>query len=371
MEDYLSEVKQRGLNTAQMTEVKEGLKTLTTDQVDTYAIPDYDNMQMQEIRLGLEHGLTADQMAIFKNPSIPWEAMNHSRIKIENANVIDARAKSKLHALRLRNVFIALLIILMLGIGTVCAVVGKRYYDFTQQDLTLKLVADEVTVDYAQGFNPMDYVESYTKDEEVQLVLPDAIDTKVLGATSVIYTVKNPVKSITKEMTVHVIDRKNPTITLSNQEVTLTRDQDKFSCRAYLTSAIDDVDGDLTKKVTCNDADPTKNEQDIVYSVVDSAGNKAEAHLKLTFKDPPPPPEPEKIIVYRDPVMTPATTGENVPAAPLAPVQSHGSQSFMFADGYDMDSGYQACIVAGSAHGAYTCQPLQSDGIYTGYQLTY
>lgn len=99
--DYLTEVKQRGLNNAQMTEVKEGLKTLTTDQVDTYAQLDYDNLQMQEIRLGLEHGLTADQMAIYANPSIPWDAMNHSRIKIENANVIDARAKTKLHALRL------------------------------------------------------------------------------------------------------------------------------------------------------------------------------------------------------------------------------------------------------------------------------
>ena len=32
--DYLSEVKTRGLNSAQMTEVYEGLKKLTTDQVD-------------------------------------------------------------------------------------------------------------------------------------------------------------------------------------------------------------------------------------------------------------------------------------------------------------------------------------------------
>lgn len=367
MVDYLTEVKQRGLNTAQMTEVKEGLKTLTTDQVDTYAQPDYDNLQMQEIRLGLEHGLTADQMAIYANPSIPWEAMNHSRIKIENADVIDARAKTKLHALRLRNVCIAMLIVLLLGCSTAGIVVGKRYYDFLQQDLTLDLSNEEVTLDYGQGFNPMDYVTDYTQAEDVQLKLPDAIDTKVLGTTSVIYTISNPVKSEQKELKVRVVDQKAPMITLSNQEVTLTRGQDKFACKAYLTSAVDDVDGDLTQQVQCSKEDENKNEQDITYSVTDAAGNGAEAHLSLKLKDPPPPPEPEKIVIYRD--NKPSASSGTVPAQ--APPQTHGSQSFMFADGYNMDSGYQACIVAGSQHGAYTCQPIQSDGIYTGYQLKY
>lgn len=148
--DYLSEVKTRGLNSAQMTEVYEGLKKLTTDQVDLYAKPEYDNMQMQEIRLGLEHGLTPDQMAVFMNPEISWEAMNHNREKIENANVIDKRAKAKLHAQWLHIMFIALLIITLIGTASVGAYLFHQYQMLQNQNLTLILTADEVTLDYGQ-----------------------------------------------------------------------------------------------------------------------------------------------------------------------------------------------------------------------------
>ena len=117
--DYLSEVKYRGLNSAQLTEVYEGLKKLTTDQVDLYAKPEYDNMQMQEIRLGMEHGLSPDQMAVFMNPEISWESMNHNRVKIENANVIDKRAKANLYAQRLRNMFIVVLRVTLVGTDSV------------------------------------------------------------------------------------------------------------------------------------------------------------------------------------------------------------------------------------------------------------
>ena len=146
--DYLSEVKTRGLNSAQMTEVLEGLKNLATDQVDLYAKPEYDNMQMQEIRLGLEHGLTPDQMAVFMNPEISWEAMNHNRVKIENANVIDKRAKAKLHAQRLRNIFIVLLIVTLIGTALVGAYLFRQYQVMQNQDLNLVLTADEITLDY-------------------------------------------------------------------------------------------------------------------------------------------------------------------------------------------------------------------------------
>ena len=40
-------------------EVEEGLKNgLDTEQIDIFAKSEYDHMQMQEIRLALEHGFT-------------------------------------------------------------------------------------------------------------------------------------------------------------------------------------------------------------------------------------------------------------------------------------------------------------------------
>ena len=375
--DYLSEVKTRGLNSAQMTEVYEGLKKLTTGQVDLYAKPEYDNMQMQEIRLGLEHGLTPDQMAVFMNPEISWEAMNHNREKIENANVIDKRAKAKLHAQWLRIMFIALLIITLIGTASVGAYLFHQYQMLQNQNLTLILTADEVTLDYGAAFNPIDYVQDYTKEDGVELILPDVIDTHQIGKTEVLYKIKNRIKTETSVMTVNVVDQSSPDITLSTHEVTLTRGQDTFSGKSYLSSAEDNTDGDLTDNVTWNDPDESLNDQDVIYSVTDSSGNTGTAVLTLHYKDPDPVPETEKIIVYQNSGESASDNTQSSSSRPAdssgsAVQQSHGSQNFMFSDGYDMDSAYQTCIAAGSAAGTYQCTPISDgDGIYTGYQLTY
>ena len=377
--DYLSEVKTRGLNSAQMTEVLEGLKNLATDQVDLYAKPEYDNMQMQEIRLGLEHGLTPDQMAVFMNPEISWEAMNHNRVKIENANVIDKRAKAKLHAQRLRNIFIVLLIVTLIGTALVGAYLFRQYQVMQNQDLNLVLTADEITLDYGAAFNPIDYVEDYTKEDGVELILPDAIDTHQIGKTEVLYKIKNRIKTETAELTVNVVDKSPPDITLSTHEVTLTRGQNTFSGKAYFSSAADNADGDLTDSMTWNDPDESLNDQDITYSVTDSSGNTGIAVLTLHYKDPDPVPEPEKIIVYQNSgepnsgsTQSSFSSSTDSSGSAAQQSQTHGSQDFMFSDGYDMDSAYQACIAAGSVVGTYQCTPISDgDGIYTGYQLTY
>ena len=377
--DYLSEVKYRGLNSAQLTEVYEGLKKLTTDQVDLYAKPEYDNMQMQEIRLGMEHGLSPDQMAVFMNPEISWESMNHNRVKIENANVIDKRAKANLYAQRLRNMFIVILIVTLVGTVSVGAYLFHHYQMLQNQNLILTLTADEVTLDYGAVFNPIDYVEDYTKEDGVELILPDVIDTHQIGKTEALYTIKNRVKTETAGLTINVVDQSPPDITLSNHEVTLTRGQDAFSGKAYLSSAADNADGDLTDRVTWNDPDESLNDQDITYTVTDSSGNIGRDVLTLHYKDPDPVPEPEKIIVYQNSgepnsASTQASSSSSADSSGSAAQQSqtHGSQYFMFSDGYDMDSAYQACIAAGSAVGTYQCTPISDgDGIYTGYQLTY
>ena len=377
--DYLSEVKYRGLNSAQLTEVYEGLKKLTTDQVDLYAKPEYDNMQMQEIRLGMEHGLSPDQMAVFMNPEISWESMNHNRVKIENANVIDKRAKANLYAQRLRNMFIVILIVTLVGTVSVGAYLFHHYQMLQNQNLILTLTADEVTLDYGAVFNPIDYVEDYTKEDGVELILPDVIDTHQIGKTEALYKIKNRVKTETAGLTINVVDQSPPDITLSNHEVTLTRGQDAFSGKAYLSSAADNADGDLTDRVTWNDPDESLNDQDITYTVTDSSGNIGRDVLTLHYKDPDPVPEPEKIIVYQNSgepnsASTQASSSSSADSSGSAAQQSqtHGSQDFMFSDGYDMDSAYQACIAAGSAVGTYQCTPISDgDGIYTGYQLTY
>ena len=198
-------------------------------------------------------------------------------------------------------------------------------------------------------------------------------------------------KSVSKELVLNVVDGDSPVIKLNKKEVTLTRGEDEFSCKAYLSSADDTVDGDLTDRVACASKDTDdgkisekKDKQTVEYSVKDKAGNVGTAELILKFNDPKPEPTP--VIIYQNSESGRTSnngssgggnSGYVAPQQPAPqqpapqPQQSHGTQYFMFSDGYDFDSAYNACVAAGSAHGAYSCNPLMSDDIYTGYRLDY
>lgn len=125
-----------------------------------------------------------------------------------------------------------------------------------------------------------------------------------------------------------------------------------------------------------------KDKQEVEYSVKDKAGNVGTAELILKFNDPKPEPTP--VIIYQNSGSSGSgrtsnngssgggNSGYAAPQQPAPqPQQSHGTQYFMFSDGYDFDSAYNACVAAGVAHGAYSCNPLMSDDIYTGYRLDY
>ena len=370
MDDYLEKIRKRGLNSFQMHEVEEGLKNgLDTEQIDIFAKSEYDHMQMQEIRLALEHGFTLKQISVFLDPSINYEAMNHARIKLQNENVIEEKARAKLHAMQLKNLFVVILILFLIGVAVVGGYFGRKYWLIFNQPMELELKSTQIDLGYGDAFNPIDYIDEYTKADGVQLVLPNAIDTKHIGQVKVIYTLKNQLKSISKELTVNIQDKNAPVITLNTKDVTLTRTKDSFNGKSYLSSAMDDVDGDVTEHVTWTNPDESINDQTITYSVKDKAGNESHSVLSLHYKDPEPAPTPETIVIYQ-----PSGGGGNTSGGETPPSisTSHGTQYFMFSDGYNLDSGYSACIAAGSAFGAYSCEPIMGgDGLYKGYKLSY
>ena len=155
-----------------------------------------------------------------------------------------------------------------------------------------------------------------------------------------------------------VVDKDAPVITLRETNVSMYR-TDTFSCEAYIQSATDNVDGDLSKNVKCSSIDTTKDTQVVTYSVEDSQHNKAEATLNLHLSDKPAP-TPD-VIYVEVPSQGNNGSGQIAPSTST----SHGTQYFMFSDGYNLDSGYSACIATGSGYGAYSCEPIMgSDGLY-------
>ena len=306
MNEILKKYREMGLNDFQLQEIEEGLKHgLSVNQIEIYAKDCYDNMQMQEIRLGLEHGLSEPQMAVFLHPNISYEEMRYNRQQIEDLNVINEHANADLLKKRISiigRVLIVIAVIVAVGAGLY---VGREYIQAEFQTIELELDKAEATVNYGDSFIPLEHVKNYTKEDGVELILPQEIDTKKIGKQTLIYTVKNKMKSVSKELVLNVVDGDSPVIKLNKKEVTLTRGEDEFSCKAYLSSADDTVDGDLTDSVTCASKDTDdgkisekKDKQTVEYSVKDKTGNVGTAELILKYNDPKPEPTP--IIIYQN-----------------------------------------------------------------------
>ena len=388
MADYLNIAKSRGLDDFEMNEVRLGIQHgLTTTQVDLYAQNKYNSLQMKEIRLGLEHGLTDEQMSVFLNPAIEYDVMQHNRIKIEQGNVIDETRKTDLRNKKIANIRNALIAMVLMAIALVGSFYGKAYYDLLHQDLYIQF-SEDVVIEYGHYFLPASYIEDYPKGENIEIVFPDTVQLDRLGEHVFVYQIQNPIKSVSQELKVTCIDSTAPVITLNQYSVTLTKGTDRFIPEEYIISASDNVDGDLTDLISY-DYEKKETNQTVLYSVADSSGNSSEVELTLKWKDPP---EPE-IVYVEKPVNTPSNNGSSpstissssstgtpnagtgsLPAAtvPQPPTQVHGTKTFMFADGYDLDSGYSACVVAMNSIGYGSCTAIVGgDGLYIGYQLDY
>lgn len=313
MGNYIDECRARGLNPDQMNEVILGLKHhLTTTQVDLYAQEKYDFMQMQEIRLGLENGLSEKQMSVFLDSSIDYKAMRINRMQLEDVNAVNEHASVDLIKKQVGIGFRILLILAVLFFLLVGSYFGKKYFDVWNQPMQINLKTDRIELNYGETFDPIQYIENYTKADGIQLILPSHVNTRRIGQTKVIYTVKNLLKSVSKELI-------------------------------------------------------------ITYHVKDKAGNATKEMLSLHYKDPISEPKPE--------ISTSSTTNKKPEGSsqnnsggvsPPAKSQSHGTRYFMFSDGYNLDSGYRACVATGKKIGTYSCEPIMGkDGIYKGYKLTY
>jgi len=154
---------------------------------------------------------------------------------------------------------------------------------------------------------------------------------------------------------------------------------DDFHASEYIEEASDNVDGNLKDKVTETELDTSKDEQMITYTVSDSSGNTETAKLKVPLDRIPviATPAPAEDQSSRDET---SRSGEQASSQATSSTISNNTENgsrtgetkyYWFTDGYDIDSAYNACKVDGSAYGAYTCEPMMVNGLYTGYKLTY
>ncbi|QRG86070.1 hypothetical protein [Bulleidia sp. zg-1006] len=284
------------------------------------------------------------------------------------------------------------------------AFLGYKYYDmFFHKQITFK---KSLVLPFQQKeIYPFDVVEKIDgkaiKEYEIKedtlfigrwkLVANRRVDLSKVGKTSVVFTTneKNP---RIFEKVIEVKDVTPPMVVFKKTKITLLKSQLKdFKYSDNIAEISDDYEGkdgivvEARSQLSIIDS---IGEKEFVVVANDRSGNQKEYSFLVEIKeDPVPEKKIEKEIIYKDRIIYKPTTSPSKSQTTIKPKLSqsttkakvspsnnhiHGSQRFLFSNGYNMDTGYKACTAKGDHYSNYSCTPMKNkDGIYIGYLLEY
>jgi len=149
--------------------------------------------------------------------------------------------------------------------------------------ITLKS-GNHITVDYKSEFKVEDYMTiTDNMDNQVKVEVKNEVDTTLLDKEQefTVVATDSAGNSAKEKLTAIVKDITGPNIVLTTHKVTVYKG-DNINLASYLTSAIDNTDGDMKSQVTYNTIDTSSTGlKTVIYSATDSKGNKSEARLDV------------------------------------------------------------------------------------------
>ena len=154
--------------------------------------------------------------------------------------------------------------------------------DMQAPEITLKSGSD-ITVDYGSEFKWQDYVSiSDNLDTNIRPKVEGTIDTKQLNQQKEMTIIATDGAGNSSKVTLNatVKDITGPNIVLSTNKVSVDKGSN-VDLKSYITSAVDNLDGDMKDKISFNTIDTsTTGVKTVTYTGVDSAGNKSEVQLQ-------------------------------------------------------------------------------------------
>ena len=256
----------------------------------------FDNLQLRQIRLGLEQDL---DVSAYARTSMPCEEMEKIRERLlkeqserdlaaeEEKHLEQQQIRTEVNRRKLRNTLSFLRIILATGmIGVVAGVFlfGREIYKIYSEDLFITFRKDEVILEYRESFIPEDQIKEYSEGSNIMIIYP-TFTADELGEYTVTYQLSNGLKTIREDLKIRVIDSTPPVIRLKEKEIRLIRDYDEFVPEDLIDVVSDNYDQD--PDVTIGELDWNLDEQDIRYFAKDSSGNGSEAVLHVFVEDKP------------------------------------------------------------------------------------
>ena len=289
---------EQGFQNYQIEEIFLAVKNgVDEDLINKYLVNvDLDNLQMIQVRKGLQDGL---DVSLYARNTLSDTDMEHIRLQLldekmkkeeeqkkkvkqEQRIINKEKRKGRLDGIKS---FLTILLILTIfaGLGFAGYLFRDtiaKYFDV----LELELSDNSIELEYGTKFDAEDYVVKATDGEEIIQIWP-SFTADELGEFDLQYVITNNVKAVKKHLKVKVVDTTEPLIKLSEKNISLIRDVDDFNGFKYIDSVSDNYDP--SPKVEIGKIDWTKRSQDIEYKVTDSSGNTATALLKVEIKNKP------------------------------------------------------------------------------------
>ena len=239
---------------------------LSQEEISLYAKHRLNYRQMEQLREALEEHIDRRDIRRMAHAWMPAERMQKLReeMKLGDRTAVYDTLYHGVHGRTAVCAFLSVCLFLFSVYRMVCTVMAK--------DPVLSLTCDETILSVRDEFVP----DKYTENTEA--VLPERIRMRSGGEKLMVYSITHQGHRIDRTLLVHFQDDEAPVLVLKTEET----DKEGFEgCRAYIEKAWDAVSGDLVDEVRCTEPLNGLVEQEIVYTVRDSAGNEAIAFLKV------------------------------------------------------------------------------------------
>lgn len=281
-----------------MEEIKEAFrKGIDPKLIELYMNDtDLSNLQLRQIRLGLEEEL---DVSAYARASMSYGDMEKIRLRLlsekqgrdlqkeEEQRLLREKSKGEVRKLKLHNtlnVFRILLILALIGVSVLLYIVFRHLHELYSEDLFIEFRNETVTLEYGEPFLPEEQISNRSGGDNIIVVYP-SFSADELGEYTVTYQLSNGLKTVREDLKIRVIDSTPPVLLLKEKEITLIRKEDEFIPEDYVKEISDSCDESVDLDVS--DIDWDLDEQEVVYTATDDSLNQTKAVLKLILKDRP------------------------------------------------------------------------------------
>lgn len=261
----------------QEQEIEQGRKDgLSDSEISLYARKDFNYRRMSEFRMALRDQLPMDLILSAAHSSLADDEIHDlfEEYREKQTAVLPVKKKK----IRFPWIFLGIVFASVLAVALLYANVIHH-----RSTAAIVLKNESVRIPCGQEFDPSKYVTITGLSDGEYVEMPEKFTPEKPQKEVVVYQLhsNDGVKQVLLQ--VEAVDEEAPRLFLKTDETEVI-ERGSFQCQAFVESAFDETDGDLSRQVKCSNQLSEEEEQEVVYTVSDHSGNTAEEILNVHLK---------------------------------------------------------------------------------------